>query len=249
MNVFRNYSKYYDLLYQDKDYNLEAKYIIDLLKKYSPNAQSVLELGCGTGKHAYILAENGYSILGIDNSKTMLYEAKKVSSSSVKFRLGDARNFRANQKFDAVISLFHVASYQTTNDDLINYFKTANAHLDRDGIFIFDCWYGPAVLNQKPEKRIKELENEDIKVKRCAIPEIHIQTNTVDINYVINIQDKKNGNIESLKETHSMRYLFTPEIELFIKIADFKLIDSHEWLSGKIPSDGTWSVSFIVRAI
>ena len=249
MNVFKNYSKYYDLLYKDKDYNLEALYIIDLLKKYSPNARSLLELGCGTGKHANILADNGYSVLGIDISMTMLNKAKKFSKSGVNFEFGDVRKFRANRKFDAVISLFHVASYQTTNDDLLNYFKTAKAHLDREGIFIFDCWYGPAVLSQKPQKRIKELEDDNIKVKRSAIPEIYLQRNVVDVNYIIKIQDKKTGNEENIKETHSMRYLFTPEIELFIKIADFKLIDSHEWLSGKIPSDGTWSVSFIVRAI
>jgi len=249
MNVFRNYSKYYNLLYKDKDYSLETSYIIDLLKKYTPNAKSILELGCGTGKHANILAENGYSILGIDTSKTMLNEAKKLSSSSVTFELGDVRNFRAKQKFDAVISLFHVASYQTTNDDLINYFKTAKAHLDRDGIFIFDCWYGPAVLRQKPEKKIKELENDDIKVKRYANPQIHIQKNIVDVNYFIDIQDKKTDSIQNIKETHSMRYLFTPEIELFMKISEFKLIDSHEWLTGKMPGDDTWGVSFIVRAV
>ena len=104
-------------------------------------------------------------------------------------------------------------------------------------------------MRQKPQKRIKELEDDNLKLKRSAIPEIYLQKNVVDVNYFIKIQDKKTGNEENIKETHSMRYLFTPEIELFIKIADFKLIDSHEWLSGKIPSDDTWSVSFIVRAI
>ena len=52
MKVFEEYSKYYDLLYQDKDYEGEVEYIIDLIEKYAPKTASVLELGCGTGKHA-----------------------------------------------------------------------------------------------------------------------------------------------------------------------------------------------------
>jgi predicted TPR repeat methyltransferase len=40
-----------------------------------PKAKTILELGCGTGKHANILADYGFNILGIDSSKTMLNEA------------------------------------------------------------------------------------------------------------------------------------------------------------------------------
>jgi hypothetical protein len=131
----------------------------------------------------------------------------------------------------------------------MNYFKTAKIHLNKNGIFIFDCWYGPAVLSQMPEKRIKKLGNDEINVQRFAIPKIHLQKNIVDVNYSIKIFEKRTGNIKNIKKTHSMRYFFMPEIELFMEISDFKIIDSHEWLSGKLPSGDTWCVSFIVRAV
>ena len=67
--VFETYSQYYDLLYKDKDYKAETDYIISLIKEYHSNTDTILELGCGTGMHASILAENGYKVEGIDLSQ------------------------------------------------------------------------------------------------------------------------------------------------------------------------------------
>jgi len=59
MKVFENYARYYDLLYHDKDYNAEAKFVHQLLQIHAPETRSILELGCGTGSHAVLLAELG----------------------------------------------------------------------------------------------------------------------------------------------------------------------------------------------
>ena len=59
MRVFDDYALYYDLLYQGKDYKGEADYIYSLIEQFSLGGSSVLELGCGTAKHALWLAEKG----------------------------------------------------------------------------------------------------------------------------------------------------------------------------------------------
>ena len=51
---------YYDLFYENKDYELEAKYVHKKIQEYKSNSTSILELGCGTGKHAINLAKFGY---------------------------------------------------------------------------------------------------------------------------------------------------------------------------------------------
>ena len=66
--VFDEYAEYYDLLYKDKDYVAEANYIDGILQKYATGCQKILELGCGTGKHAELLSHKGYEITGIDMS-------------------------------------------------------------------------------------------------------------------------------------------------------------------------------------
>lgn len=252
MNVFGNYALYYDLLYKDKDYNIEADYIYKLIDKYSTNIKSILELGCGTGKHAELLASKGLSIHGIDISKNMLQKAQKrlenlpeTISNKLNFSNGDVRTYRINRCFDVVISLFHVISYQTTDEDLQAVFKTAKKHLNADGIFIFDCWYGPAVLAERPELRIKRMENEKIFITRIAEPEINLENNTVYVNYDIFIKNKSENIIEEIKETHKMRYLFKDEIEILMNNNGFELIGLEEWLTGKEPSEKTWGVCFI----
>lgn len=249
MKVFNDYSKYYNLLYQDKPYEEEANYIDDLIKKYHPSTKSILELGCGTGKHADLLSKKNYLLHGIDISKTMLEEANKISNSQISFAFGDAKNYRIEKKFDTVISLFHVASYQNSNQDLLDFFATANCHLEKNGLFIFDAWYGPAVLNLQPQIRTKTLENDDLKIIRLATPKIDFNSSIVDVNYDITITNKKNNLQHNITETHKMRYLFLNEVDFFLKVNNFKLIESQEFLTGHFPSKDSWGLCFIAKKI
>lgn len=242
MSVFDQYSKYYDLLYKDKDYVTESEYISDLVKRFAPNAKTILELGCGTGKHALLLGQKNYDIFGIDLSEMMLENAKKLG---IKCALGDVRTFRANKTFDAVISLFHVAGYQITNQDVNDYFNTAQIHLEKGGVFIFDCWYGPAVLKQRPENKIKHFENDFLRIERNATPVHYINENKVDVNYDIKIKNKTDNSEQQIHETHNVRYFFKPELQEFLKRNNIELIHIEEWLTKNEPSENTWGVCFV----
>src|SRR5260221_2487885 len=109
---FLNYSKYYDLLYKDKDYAIEVDYIDRLIKKFHPHAIHLLDVGCGTGRHANLLADRNYFVHGIDLSEQMLEIANNSKRSNPIFSKGDIRNFQLTKKFDVITSLFHVMSYQ-----------------------------------------------------------------------------------------------------------------------------------------
>ena len=145
MNIFNNYARYYDLLYQDKDYVGETQFIEQLVKTYAKETQAILDLGCGTGLHATLLAKQGYQVQGVDISQEMLQKASDRLShlppdlvSRLKFTQGDICTVRLNQTFDVVLSLFHVVSYQTINEDLLATIATVKEHLKPGGIFIFD---------------------------------------------------------------------------------------------------------------
>ncbi len=70
--LFNDYDRYYDILYRDKDYQAEAEYASSLIRKFHPAAKNILELGSGTGIHAGLLSEKGYSIDGVERSPEML---------------------------------------------------------------------------------------------------------------------------------------------------------------------------------
>jgi len=146
-----------------------------------------------------------------------------------------------------VISLFHVISYQTTNEDVLAAFKTAREHLNPGGVFIFDVWYGPAVLTDRPAIRIKRMADDEIEVTRLAEPVMHPNKNRVDVNYHVFVRDLESGMVRELRETHMMRYFFHPEIELFAEQNGFQNMHVEEWLTGKAPGEDTCGVCFVMK--
>jgi len=246
--VFNNYAKYYDLLYQDKDYRKEIDFIDSLIKQHLQKKNlRVLDIGCGTGKHANYLAEKGYQVTGIDFSEEMIRIAKSNKNGNTDFYVADATSFNLNKKFDIVLSLFHVVSYQSSNKDISSMFSNVSKHLNHNGLFIFDFWYGPAVLTEQPSIKIKRFENDEIKVIRIAEPILHNVQNTVDVNYEIIISTKIDKNIEFIKEIHKMRYLFIPEIDNFIENTKMVVQNYGEWLTNLSPSNHTWGVYCIAK--
>ncbi|WP_320035344.1 class I SAM-dependent methyltransferase [Halarcobacter sp.] len=248
MNSFGNiYSEYYDLLYKDKNYENEVEYLQKEIQTELQNTNSILELGCGTGRHAKLFSEKGYSVHGIDSSQDMLKIAKKNTNNNLSFTHADIKNLNLNKEFDVVLSLFHVLSYQNSKEELIKTFEVAKKHLKLGGIFIFDFWYGPAVLTNLPTPRLKKLQNKDIEITRIAEPVLHIEKNIVDVNYNIFIKNKNTQNLIEKKELHSMRYFFDPELEFICELVGFKLKNKYEWLTNKTPNINSWNVMWILK--
>jgi len=253
--VFDSYARYYDLLYCDKDYAGEADYVANYIRMQAPQGKRILELGCGTGAHAEHLACMGYTVHGVDMSEAMLAraETRKATLSPevaarLSFGLGDVRTVRTGETYDAVISLFHVMSYQATNADLEAAFETASVHLQPGGLFLFDFWYGPAVLIQKPEVRIKRLEDDEIKVTRIAEPVLRVNENVVDVNYTVFIEAKTTAQVEQLREKHRMRYFFLPELERYCGNT-WEVHACQAWMGSEPPNALSWAgIQVLVRA-
>jgi SAM-dependent methyltransferase len=260
-DVFGLYAAYYDLLYRDKDYASEAAFAHGLLQHGAAGrmagterTRTLLDLGCGTGAHAEALARLGWQVHGIDRSEGMLADAERRRAGlepalreRLSFSLGDVRTVRVGTRFDAVVSLFHVASYQTTNEALQALFETARCHLRPGGLFLFDAWYGPAVLTDPPVVRVKRMHDERVQVTRLAEPVLHASRNVVDVRYEVQIRDRATGAVQTLHEVHEMRYLFKPEVELMLGSCGFVPVASGAWMTGQDAGTQSWNVWFSAR--
>lgn len=244
------YARYYDLLYGDKDYAAEAASVASLLKQHGIESGALLDLGCGTGRHAVELTRLGYDVLGIEKSGAMLRAADtrrlQNTGGRLEFKAGDVRTYRHTRVFDAVTSLFHVVSYQTTNQDLIATLETAAHHLRRGGLFIFDCWYGPAVLSESPSARIKRITDDTITIVRLAEPVLDVRRNLARISYTLLVQ-QTGRELQDWSETHCMRYFFEPELCELLKRAGFEVCDAHESATGRPLGMDTWSATFVAK--
>ena len=246
----RAYADVYDLLYGEKDYEHECDILEEIFLHDGHRPVTILDLGCGTGGHALVLAKREYKVSGVDRSPDMLSIARRKAHQAgldVEFIEGDIISFDAGRKFDAVISMFAVMSYQTTNSAIAAVCGWAKEALVPGGPFIFDCWHGPAVLTERPDRRTKMVDGPGgQKILRSAEPEWDPAHNIVMVHMTTRSEPANRGG--EICETHVMRYFFPDEIRSFLETAGFPDIYIYPFLDMHRPlTDKDWNMLVVGR--
>lgn len=246
-SVFKDYARYYNLLYADKAYAEEVDFVLGQLSANTAPPPTLLDLGCGTGRHALEMAKRGVRVTGVDMSETMLALGKEqlVKQDDLPvpvpdLHCGDARAIRLGRTFDAVVSLFHVMSYQNSEGDALAGMRTAWEHLQPGGLFLFDFWYGPGVLTDPPVRRERTLEDDHTSITRTATPVHRVHDNIVEVHYTVELRDKPTGAVSSLRECHPMRYWFFPELRSLAQQCGFTVLREAKWLTTDLPDTPFW---------
>lgn len=84
----------------------EVDFLLDELRL--PPGAAVLDVGCGTGRHAIELARRGFAVTGLDLSAEMLARASEAAGAQnvhVEWIRSDAARFTLTQRYDAAICL------------------------------------------------------------------------------------------------------------------------------------------------
>jgi SAM-dependent methyltransferase len=209
----------------------------------------VLDLGCGTGSHAVPLSVRGYEVVGVDRAPDMLEVARARGDARIRFELGDVTDVRIGETFDGVLMMFAVLGYQVSNTNLAAALQTARTHLEPGGLFVFDVWYGPAVLAQRPSERVKVIEQPDGQVIRVASGELDVRQNACTVRYrVWSIVD---GAVTAeIREEHAMRYFFEPELAVVLAAAGFEVVHAGAFPEvDTAPDETTCNVTVVARAV
>ena len=106
----------------------------------------ILDVGCGTGRHAIELSKRGYCITGIDLSESQLKRAKEKAKENnliIDFQLQDARNLPFNSEFDLAIMLCEGAFPLMETDEMnFEILKSVTKSLKPNAKFIFTTLNG-----------------------------------------------------------------------------------------------------------
>jgi SAM-dependent methyltransferase len=252
LSAFEQYAPWYDLLYEDKNYASETIFVEEQLRRHGARSGNLLDLGCGTGVHAMEFARRGWSVTGIDLSEDMIRRAKARLANDpqqIVFRRGDVCEAGPERNFDAVVSLFHVASYQTDRTKLASMLNTARTALKPGGMLLFDYWYGGAVLAQGVETRVKVIERLPLRVTRIAQSDHNETDASVQVNYTLFCEDMARATIQRVEESHHLRYWFPFEIESLLRQNGFDPLGHYAWLSTEPPVSKTWAAYSVARKI
>ena len=144
---FEGISSGWDDYYKGSDYDSYAKqerarYAVSFVEKYVPVGKRVLDVGCGTGQVACMLAQKGYEVVGIDYSPEMIKLSRQNAESmglgaKTKFVVGEIEALVSKgRRFDAIVALGYFEYILAP----IPVIASVNALLGPSGICIAQIW-------------------------------------------------------------------------------------------------------------
>jgi len=251
-SAFRRYAQYYDLLYAEKDTRLECEVIVEAIRRHSSQPIStLLDIGCGTGRHILQFGGTGWQLTGADISEEMLDIARSRANAAgipVEFAKQDMRTLDLGRHFDVVTCLFAAFSYMTTNQDVQSALTAMRKHLLPGGLLVMDFWHGPAVLALRPEVREMRAVRDGVEVVRTATPCLDTMAHTCSIRYDL-VAKRGEDVVDEVREDHVMRFFFPKEFEYFLSTAGFDVVAVSAFPSlERVPTESDWEALLVASA-
>ncbi|MEF3364971.1 class I SAM-dependent methyltransferase [Methylocystis sp. 9N] len=246
------YAELYDLFYCDKPYADEARFVHDRLCWHAGEPPlRILELACGTGRHAIELAKLGCSITATDCSDSMLKVAAQKGSqarANITFDLCDMSALpTTEQPFDAVICLFDSIGYLGADENIASMLDGVRRNLKRGGLFLFEFWHADTMVKKFEPVRIRRLETDTSSIIRLSETTLDIERRQAHVRYDI-YELKQNGTYEFFSETQSNRFFTVDEMEGFANRAGFEPLAAYAGFSESLDiTDETWHIVAVWR--
>jgi SAM-dependent methyltransferase len=181
----------------------------------------------------------------LESAREHLAAATDIPSATTEFQIGDITTFRAQPRRDAVVSLFHVFSYLTSNSSLEQALDCSFANLNPGGVFLFDYWHGPGVADDPPVIRKKVVEHGSLKIEKTTIPEHLSEEHLVRLKVSLQVSDKNSGVAEESEELYVMRYWFPDEFGEAMASAGFSEVRHYSWMKQSLPGAESWQACTI----
>jgi SAM-dependent methyltransferase len=182
--MFTASAELYDTIYSTfKDYPGEAAQIAELLHWANPQCQTVLDVACGSGEHARLLAAKGFVVDGLDLDPAFIRIAQQKHPAG-QFFTSDMGDFRLSQRYDAVLCLFSSIGYLQTLDRVRLALTCFREHLAPGGVIVIEPWFEPGVLD-RTRVATNTGETNGVRVSRVSRVEIDGRLSRLHFDYEI----------------------------------------------------------------
>lgn len=142
MSSYEALAASYDSLTRDIPYERYLRFFKTLLRRFGVKAETVADLACGTGSLSMLLAEAGFSVIGIDQSEDMLSVAAEKANALEEnrpfFIAQPMQRLRLFAPVDACVCALDSINYVTKPQDVQRTFRRVWQALRPGGLFVFD---------------------------------------------------------------------------------------------------------------
>jgi SAM-dependent methyltransferase len=249
------HARYYDIVYGEKPYAAEARYVTELLEDALPSEKrrTLLDLACGTGRHATEFASLGYSVTGVDFNPTLVERARVNATErgvDVHFLERDIRRLElGDERFDAITCLFDSIGYLLTNERLLEAFGSAREHLAPDGALVLEFLHAPAMIKHAAPVRIRRWPTPDGgMLLRISESSLNLAAGALHVAYeLLELHDDTETYSRST-ETQANRFFSLEEMRALLTAAGFtvdKFLSAYD--DRDQIDDETWHVLAVAR--
>ena len=209
-------TKYYHLLYQNRNESEAENFIKNLTHfLHLENGAEILDLACGKGRHAMMLHQLGFEVLGADLSENSINEAKKNEKDGLTFQVQDMREIIPQKQFDAVFNLFTSFGYFEDTSDNVKVIQAVFQMLKSKGILVIDFMNVHRVLDVMITEETKVVSGIQFELYRKysgthIIKEINFKDGEQNFSYQEKVQALKKEDFESLLQNNgfSLMHIF-----------------------------------------
>tara|TARA_B110000211_G_scaffold230605_1_gene290421 strand:+ start:2493 stop:3224 length:732 start_codon:yes stop_codon:yes gene_type:complete len=132
-------TKYYHILYKNRNYNEAEDFIDNLLNYLKPNATAkFIDIACGKGRHSIFINKKGFPVVGYDLSKESIASAEESAKKDLEFYVHDMRQIFRTNYFDFALNLFTSFGYFKSSRDELNAILSAAKNLKKNGTLVID---------------------------------------------------------------------------------------------------------------
>jgi SAM-dependent methyltransferase len=140
----------YDAVYADKPYAEEARFVHELV---GTRGGRLLDVACGTGRHASAFAGLGYDVTAVDLNKELLEIGRTARGADVRFLGGDMRDLSVEGgPFDVVTCLFDSLGYAGDNDGVVATLRSLGRHAGSGGVVVCEFLHAAAIAALRRER-------------------------------------------------------------------------------------------------
>jgi ubiquinone/menaquinone biosynthesis C-methylase UbiE len=180
--MYSKSARYYDALYHFKDYEAASRRLEELIARHNPSADTLLDVGCGTGRHLEYL-QSRYRVSGLDISPEMLDAARK-RCPRVPFYQGDMIDFDLGRTFDVIVCLFSAIGSVKTVANLDRTLSAMARHLRSGGLVIIEPWFTPETY-WVGKLFANFVDEPDLKIAWMYTSELEGKLSVFNINYLV----------------------------------------------------------------